>query len=113
MLTSRERILILPDRNTADPLPASLLTSFPSGATTVPNDCESMDAQSRFFTECSAALDYWHPNDIGHTIAVGEISGRDPAIATPTSVVAQGSEPSFTLWTIQLQPKTCAPGWNS
>ena len=37
----------------------------------------------------------------------------DTAIATTTSVVAQGPEPSITLWTIQLQPKTCAPGWTS
>jgi G3E family GTPase len=46
------RILILPDRNTADPSPASLLTNFLSGGMTVPNDCKSMDAQRRFFAEC-------------------------------------------------------------
>ena len=58
----------LPDRTTANPLPTPLLTSFLSGGTTAPNDCKSIDLhlQSRFFAECSAALDYGHPNDISH-----------------------------------------------
>jgi G3E family GTPase len=65
MLPFRVRILVLPDRNTADPSSASPLTSFLSDETTVPSNRNSADAQSLFFAECSAALDFRHPNDIG------------------------------------------------
>jgi G3E family GTPase len=66
MLPFRVRILILPDRNTADPSSTSPLTSFLSDETAVPSNRNSVDAQSLLFAEYSAALDSRHPNDIGH-----------------------------------------------